>query len=239
MGPRLVNDNGAKLVLALLEEAHQQGHRAVAKTSLIKFLYLSDFYYHQEAGRTWTVWEWRFLHFGPFAPAAAQMLDELVLRRHIISEERQSEAEDRKVVLYSLPEHREALFLRDIGIPAGVAISLRSDFKRYAGKLPELLDYVYFRTTPMESAKPGDVLDFSRCTKPAKADFRPIEMKRLSPKVIRRTRERVRELIRQHPRATLPNAGGPIDDVYLGAMAELEDEPISTDISGCADIKVD
>jgi hypothetical protein len=123
-----VSDKRGKLILALLEEARQQGQTAISKTALIKLIYLADYYYCQEKGRTWTGWEWRFVHFGPFAPAAAQMLDDLVLRRHILMEKRQSE--DKEFVLYSLPERGQAPSLRDIDVPIGAAINIRADLKR-------------------------------------------------------------------------------------------------------------
>ncbi len=233
-------DRSGEFILAVLGSALEQGHHAVLKTALIKFLYLADYHAARERnGEPWTDWEWRFMHFGPFAVSAAIELDGLVQVGRLMADERASQAGDKEYVLYSLPEGMQTPSLRFFDFPSSAMLALQADIKRYGNNLSTLLDYIYFHTEPMETAKPGQLLDFGRCTKHDAADFRHVEMKKLRPKAIKKFRAQLRELINQRKSGEQITAEGPFDQTYFEGIAELEGDSLGTGLTGRAAIKVD
>jgi hypothetical protein len=226
------------LILGILREAKETGAISLTRTVLHKFVYLADLYQAEETqGKTFTGESWKFLHFGPFANAVARSMDGLVSSQALFADTRTPQDDDAEFVVYSL-RGPGGPRLREIGLASPVALRLDSDLRRFAKNLPALLDFVYFRTWPMEKAKPGDTLDFSQCVKLATAEFRPVEMLPLTQGKIKRTREKLRAILK-----TLPPAQnielGPIDEVYLAGIAALSSDSLPEGFAGFAEIDDD
>ena len=226
------------LIQAILREAREQGAAPMLRTTLVKFLYLVDVYAAEEShGMPASDIEWRFLHFGPFSTQVTNALDELSARQVIFADQRQAASGDKEFVLYNLSGHQRAGDLRQIGISGHIQTRLQADMRRYARDLPRLLNYVYFRTTPMIDARPGDVLDFSNCKKLMPEDVKPVEMNRLRPKAIKQARNKLRNMIEaRKSQATVDH--GPYDDVYFSALSMLDGEPMEVGLAGRAKLKL-
>jgi hypothetical protein len=219
-------------MLAILREAQRAGHGALLRTILHKLVYLADVYVAEETvGHTYTGETWRFLHYGPFAAGVAESLDRLESGGLVHCERREIEARDIEYALYS-PSSDATETLRDIQLPPAVALRLGADLKRYARNLPGLLDYVYFRSEPMEGASPGEVLRFDRCVKASIAEYNPIQMLPIPKAQIRRAREALGKRMRESAAAAAKGAMGPIDEVFLQGVATLDDEPLPTGLTG-------
>jgi hypothetical protein len=208
-------------VLAILQEAKDLGIKTLTRTVLLKFVYLLDFYVAEEtSGKKWTDFEWSFLHYGPYSVDLAQCLD---LMEGAASIELEQHAKtDKEFVLYRIGERSTPTPLRELGVPANAIFRLADAIRRYAYSLPELLDYVYFRTTPMLHARPRDILSFASCARVVyKNDLRSIRLETPSAKQMARMRELI-GAIRQRNIGTdrnhlLPNPT--VDEHYLAALS--------------------
>ncbi len=224
------------LTLAILREAKSQDAAPILRTTLVKFLYLLDVYTAEEnEGAHVSGIEWRFYHFGPFSDQVATTLDTLASRKLIFADSRGMTEGDNEYVLYSLNSSR-AFDLRGLGISGSIQRRIHSDLKRYARDLSRLLDYVYFRTTPMADAQPGDVLDFSDCRKAQFDDVKPIQMQKLRPKAIKETRYKLRELMNAR-KARSAFEHGPYDEVYFSGLDMMDEVALETGFSGRAKLK--
>jgi len=225
------------LILAILQEARSQGIGSMLRTTLVKYLYLLDVYSAEETqGTPVSGVEWQFLHFGPFSTAVAETLDDLAAQRILFADKRESKDGDKEFVLYSLTD-KNVPNLRELGIAGRIQLHVQADIKRYGRDLPQLLDYVYFRTMPMADAQPGDILDFSHCSKIRLEDVRPVEMCRLRPKAIKTTRGKLRDLIEARKSREVVNQG-PYDEVYYSALRQLDGVSLETGLVGKAKLKV-
>lgn len=232
------NDPTQAVVLAILREAQQLGLPPLLRTAIHKFVYLVDLYVAEETqGKTHTGTRWLFLNFGPFAPALASSLEQLVGRGDVFLDQGQSstEAEYRT---YTIRRGLGAP-LRDIGVPGRVALRIAADLKRYARDLPALLDYVYFHTAPMANALPGCVLDFSACMPTDFTAFKPVAMRTIPSKRLKDARAKLRELAKKRDEDRQRYAVGPYDETYYAGMAALEDESLPAGLSGEARIRVE
>jgi hypothetical protein len=221
-------------MLAILREAQRAGQAPLLRTILHKLVYLADVYVAEEAaGHTYTGETWRFLHYGPFAAGVAQALDRLEASGSVYCERREIKDKDVEYALYSARTGANET-LRDIQISGSVALRLGADLKRYARNLPALLDYVYFRTEPMEGAFPGQILSFDSCVKESIADYKAIDMLPISNAKIKRAREIFKKRLSNS--AAVQIASGPIDEIFLQGIAALDEEPLPTGLAGTVKI---
>jgi hypothetical protein len=224
------------VILGLVREAKELGYAPLLRTILHKFVYLADVYVAEETGgQTFTGERWEFLHFGPYSGAVAYAMDSLTASQCLHAEKRIREDDDIEFVLYS-PRGSTGTRLREIGLPVSASLRLDADLRRYARNLPGLLDYVYFQTIPMEDARPHEVLRFDRCVKTITADYKVIEMLRIPSGKLRRTREQLRAILRNSQAAAVKFQHGPIDDVFLAGLGELDGESLPIGLSGKAKI---
>jgi hypothetical protein len=201
---------------------------------------LLDVYSAEESeGQTISNWEWRFLHFGPYSNAAIKVIDDLVTKRQIKAEEKETKSGDKEFVLYDIAEYQKAKNLRELGIAGSIQLRIQADIKRYSRDLPGILNHVYFRTEPMASASPGEILDFSGCRKVDSKDFNSVTMRLLRHKAIKKTREQLRELIKARKESQQPITQGTYDNVYFSVLKQLDGEPLETGVQGKAELKVD
>lgn len=222
-----------QVIRAVLQAAREQEIGALLKTILHKFVYLVDLYEaEQSSGHTFSGAEWRFLHFGPFSSNVAERIVKLIDQREIDLVEGTRSSDDAAYEVYSLS--RPAPSLKDIGISAHTRIHIASDLKRHARNLSSLLDYVYFRTTPMVDAMPGEVLTFESCRKRSVSDYKPVELKKLSAADIKLGRQKLAALANKTKQQI---EVGPFDEVYYEGMKILDDPDLPVGLRGFARIK--
>jgi hypothetical protein len=129
----------------------------VTKTKLLKLIYLFDVEYYRANRRTFTGFTWKFFHLGPWAREFDPILDELV-SAGILAESQSTRPEyDTKFLRTESHYDVSPLFasFRDES-------ALRTVLSAWADSpTGEILDYVYFRTEPMEHGIRNEPLDFS------------------------------------------------------------------------------
>jgi hypothetical protein len=144
------------LVPAIVSYVREQGG-CITKTKLIKLLYLFDVEFYRVHRKTFTGFDWIFFHLGPWTKEYDTVLQQLLSKD--ILDEVPSSKPDIDAKFYRsleprdlnsvLPDYRDRSILRFV---------LDNWGNRPTG---EILDYVYFRTEPMEHAVRNQPLDFS------------------------------------------------------------------------------
>jgi hypothetical protein len=192
----------------------------VTKTKLLKLLYLLDVEYYRVHRTTFTGFRWKFFHLGPWAAEFDPTLEGLVAKGILFPQ--QSSNRDFETIFYkpAVPiDPREPFTnVKDEYILRGV---LKNWGMRTTG---EILDYVYFRTEPMEAGIRNAPLDFSGI----QSERQPMYSKSSSGRTradIQKLRTKFeaqqaqRKASQNQPFAfTPPN----YDEEYVNAMAKLE-----------------
>jgi hypothetical protein len=152
-----MNNPLTELVVAIV--SYVTGHDGyVTKTKLLKLLYLFDVEFYRAHGRTFTGFQWKYFHLGPWTAEFDPLLDDLIKRGSLT--ERMSTKSDFDTKFLGSSDQ----------------IDLRKPFDNYHDEAilksildawgpsttGEILDYVYFRTEPMEHGIRNEKLDFSR-----------------------------------------------------------------------------
>jgi len=213
-----------EVVLAILSELEESGIRALPLTSLVKFVYLVDYWNAKEsAGAKLTPINWRFAHFGPFDGAVMDAIDGLEHVGWLNNESGGGAAKDYQ--LYSLAESITRRTLQAIGLSARAASSVRQLLQQFGRDQSKLLNFVYYKTEPMEDAAPGVVLDFTTCRADKWQDVKPMVAKPIPSDALKAYRERVAaRQAAEDAKARKPIVWeGAYDDVYDSAMALLDD----------------
>ena len=171
--------------------------RQLGPIHLIKYVYLADlFHAKRNNGSTFTGTEWQFYKFGPWSQSVYERIESAL---NSIGAERQSfesnyeERED--WVRWSLSDEGQ---LEEIGnqLPFAITSGLKADVRQFGQDTQGLLHYVY-RTEPMLSAAPNELLDFTVVTQDISMDepvTTPLRMDSLSNKKKKQFKERMREL---------------------------------------------
>jgi len=152
-----MNNPHSELITFIVSYVTERGG-SVTKTKLLKLLYLFDVEFYRTHRKTFTGFQWKYFHLGPWTKEFDPLLDNLV----------SSGSVDEKLI--ERPEF-DAKFLRSNG-----PVDLKGAFDDFkdeailrsvldtwgASSTGEILDYVYFRTEPMEYGVRNEPLDFSR-----------------------------------------------------------------------------
>lgn len=149
-------------IKALLSAAETQGSDGLSTTALTKFLYLLDYYSCLKAADyTRVASDWKFHHFGPYSYQVDLTVKQMEADGSLVVESMEtSSSEDATARIYRLPNWTSRTSLRDLELPKNVPLRLETDMSRFRYNVHALLNYVYFETGPMESAKPGKLLVF-------------------------------------------------------------------------------
>lgn len=152
-----MNPNLSELILAVVSYVTEHGGY-ITKTKLLKLLYLFDVEFYRACGRTFTQFQWKYFHLGPwtkeFDPVLSSLLSDGELAEH--TSER-SEFDTKFLRATELVDLRKPL--ANYKEEAILKIVLDTWGGRTTG---EILDYVYFRTEPMEYGIRNESLDFSK-----------------------------------------------------------------------------
>ena len=126
----------------------------LTKTKLLKLLYLFDVEYFRLHRETFTGFHWKFFHLGPWTNEFDPVL-EGILARGVLSQTRG--LYDGALLTAPNMVDPDSVFpgLKD-------SLALRGILKTWGGaSTGQILDYVYFKTEPMECAIRNEPLDFS------------------------------------------------------------------------------
>jgi len=146
-----------QLIVAVISYVTEHGGY-VTKTKLLKLLYLFDIEFYRAHGTTFTGFQWKYFHLGPWTGEFDPLLAGLVSQGNIVERASERSEFDTKFLL------------------PGERVDLKKPFDNYRDEAilksildiwgpsttGEILDHVYFRTEPMEYGVRNEKLDFSR-----------------------------------------------------------------------------
>jgi len=129
----------------------------VTKTKLLKLLYLLDVEFYRAHGKTFTDFNWKYFHLGPWTNEFDPMFEHLLaggdltenVRQHADYDARFLHAEERVDLRKPFDSYKDEAILKTLLDTWGPCTT------------GEILDYVYFRTEPMEHGIRNEDLDFS------------------------------------------------------------------------------
>ena len=183
-----------KLIQFIVCRATEFG-ASLSPIRVIKFLYLADLYHAREnKGETLTGWPWKFVYFGPYCSESITALNEAVNNGVIDVKSFESKYDEKDRFLYTCREEKEADLEKTLSLY--VWGSLKEAIKKWADDTPGLLDHVYYDTEPMEDAKRGDLLDFSKACLPIK--LAKLEMKKISKSKAEKAKQLISALREQY-----------------------------------------
>ncbi|MGO9270477.1 MAG: hypothetical protein ACLQOO_09530 [Terriglobia bacterium] len=209
-----------QIIAAMVSYVNDHGGYAT-KTKLLKLVYLFDVEYYRANRRTFTGFTWKFFHLGPWAREFGPVLDELVSTGILLESQSTRPDYDAKFLRANSPHDFSTLFtdFRDES-------ALRAVLSTWAeSSTGEILDYVYFRTEPMEHGIRNEPLDFSVIT-----EDRPEKYTRsasgASAKQIAGMKQdfasRLGAVQQSHPSRPFDFTPPSYDDEFRAAMAKLD-----------------
>lgn len=135
--------------------------RSLSPIHLLKYAYLADLHFARfNAGKTFTGIQWRFHHFGPWAPEAFVQIEASM--ESIGAQKRvfRTDFGEKDCVRWSISFDESAMDSAAKGLPLEIKHSLGDLVKHFSNDTSALLHHVY-STPPMLGAAPGEPLDFS------------------------------------------------------------------------------
>jgi hypothetical protein len=203
---------------------------------LVKFLYLADLYHARVSkGETLTGWPWAFVYFGPWCQQANEAINTATRTDLVIAKEFPSKYDDAKDYrMFWLEDTDEEPKVID-ALPTYVWSRLQWAIRKWADDSYGLLDYVYFETEPMITARPGAPLDFSQSQMPMVS--KTIEINKIPKAKIENAKQalaRLRDKYKNGINSRPPQ--GPTDTVFREFISKLEDEDLETGLEGTAEL---
>lgn len=227
-----------KTILGILLLAKKDFGSCVLRTELVKYLYLVDVYNAEcstDSKETWTGLEWKFYHYGPYSQAVAHAIDNLV-KNNLVLKNSNSE-EEKEYSSYSLPDYKEPASLKELGLDNYVTVGLRNAVKKYSSSLPELLNYIYYETTPMQNVRSGDVLSFQNCVKREFDKFKPITQNApLNSKEFKDKKLKLKHSIASRNVVQANPFDGKFDEVYEQGLNLLDLDCVPVGLKGKAQL---
>ena len=148
------------LIRAILTRLRELESTA-SKTKLLKLLYLADIEHFRKTGSTLTGFDWIFYLYGPWAADFDKALDQLESEALIdVKGWTDTSFEGREIRI------SDPLDLGKVIADADEYFRTKRMIDTFAAlSTPELLDYVYFSTEPMEGAEKLKPLDFNKVSR--------------------------------------------------------------------------
>lgn len=214
------------LIAYIVDQVGDQGG-TIGRTALMKLVYLADIEHYRRYGKQATNLQWRFHHYGPYSleldrevRALGLDIDESVFSSAqgdcAVSGYRYRRVGDWKEVERAFNSNYDAAARRCVD---------RVVEQWGLDPLPTILDYVYFETEPMQDARRGEMLDFSK-VQPETASRTSVAQAWLSKELASEMRQRLHArrgtpAKKEVRKATEP----PYDEVYEEACRVMaEDE---------------
>lgn len=205
-----------EIALQILNEAADRG-TSLGKTQLVKLLYLAEVQYYKATQQRLTALEWIFYHYGPYAFELESVLSGPEFEKTQIKTE-----DEKDFIRYTVAERALAY---KTSLEPKITLLIKKIVGEWKEKpLPELLDYVYFETEPMQVVKRrGDPLDFTT-VKPADELTKVIPMKasKEAEKKVAELRARMQGFLESVAEAR-PNEASVLPE-YIEAIKAWEEE---------------
>ena len=188
------------------------------KTKLVKLLYLIDVENYRRRRRTLTGLEWQFYHYGPYAFAFDEALEDLEFD---IPQESIRTGNGRDAIVFRLDWNIRSRLGSYI---ESAELSLVNRILREWGEveLNPLLDHVYFNTEPMREAKRGEILDFSTI-QPRRVQRSSRDATQMTADRLAEYRTRFKESMAGRESRSL-NPPPRLDEVFHDALARMNRE---------------
>lgn len=152
-----MNSGLSRLIPAIVSYITEHGGY-VTKTKLLKLLYIFDVEYYRLHRQIFSGFEWKFFHLGPWTREFDPLLENLVAQAALVESASSRPEYDTKFYRTTEPLDISGMFA---GFKDEAALKTILDTWGQSST-GELLDYVYFRTEPMECGVRNEPLDFSK-----------------------------------------------------------------------------
>jgi hypothetical protein len=209
--------NLSELIIAIVSYVTERGGY-ITKTKLLKLLYLFDVEFYRAHGKTFTGFQWKYFHLGPWTREFDPLLEGLVAKGSITEQ------------LVEKPDF-DAKFLRP-----NESANLKATFGNYKDELvltnlldlwgqsptSEILDYVYFRTEPMEHGIRNEPLDFSRVLQQLPETYKRQASKATAREIKAMRREFSQKVAQSLPSNKFEFTPPKYDEEFLAAMEKLD-----------------
>jgi hypothetical protein len=179
-----VNETVQALIPAVVAYVVETGGY-VTKTKLLKLLYLIDVEFYRFNGQTFTGFDWKFFHLGPWSAEFDPLINNLVASGTLIERAGTKSEYETKFFHVAEPHNLSKIFKT-----ANDEFAIKGVLRTWAeSSTGEILDHVYFRTEPMERGVRNERLDFSAISHgPVERYGRPSSG--ISPREVKKLREK-------------------------------------------------
>lgn len=162
-----MNPTLSELIVAVVSYVNEHGGY-ITKTKLLKLLYLFDVEFYRAYGRTFTQFQWKYFHLGPWTREFDPLLDRLLSRGKLVGHTSERSEFDTQFLRASesvdlrkpVANYKEEAILKIVLDTWGTTTT------------GEILDYVYFQTEPMEYGIRNENLDFSKIVQQLPGQYR-------------------------------------------------------------------
>lgn len=211
-----MNDIVQNLVPAVVAYVTETGGY-VTKTKLLKLLYLVDVEFFRLHRRTLTGFNWKFFHLGPWTAEFDPLIEGLTTSGVLL--ERPASKPDYETKFYQVEEQKD---LGKLFASANDEFLVKGILKTWAqSPTAEILDFVYFRTEPMELGIRSQPLDFNTIAElPAERYVR--SSSGLSSKKIAELRRKFRERSAEVKRPAFQFTPPRSDEEFEKALTRLQ-----------------
>ncbi|MCA9423262.1 MAG: hypothetical protein KC592_19740 [Nitrospira sp.] len=193
----------------------------LSKTKLLKLLYLFDVEYYRQHGATFTGFQWKFFHLGPWTNEYDPILEGLVRSGALLAKP------------YSTGEYEgcnyepvEECDFSPIFPRVKDEMALRNILSVWAEKsLGEILDHIYFRTEPMEQGIRNAPLDFSLIPSQSPEPYRRSSSGKTSKELAHRRKQfgQKQKEFRQLQNASFEFTPPRFDEEFYQALSKLNE----------------
>jgi hypothetical protein len=190
------------------------------KTKLVKLLYLIDLEFYRLYSRKLTEFEWVFYYYGPYAYAIDDVLKQLDLD---IPQEVVVTAAGHKANIFKFPKYLTAEFEdKSSNLQKSVVDRILNEWG--PEELNPLLSYVYFHTEPMQDAQRGEILDFSKISRPSLQTVK--KTVQIPEEQTQNLRRKFKEIKKYRLRSIYQslNPKPRFDDVFMHSLVSLESD---------------
>jgi hypothetical protein len=160
----------------------------LTKTKLLKLIYLFDVEFFRVHRRTFTEFQWKYFHLGPWTREFDPLLSDLVASGTLL--EATSAKSDYDTKFYRPSEEVEIGRLFEKYSDEAILKNVLDTWGECS--TGEILDYVYFRTEPMEHGVRNEPLDFTRISEQALPQYSKASSGK-TPKDIKKARRRLED----------------------------------------------
>jgi hypothetical protein len=195
-----------------------QHHGYMTKTKLLKLVYLLDVEFYRAHGTIFSGFRWKYFHLGPWTREFDPLLERLIFDGCITEQTSQRSDYDTKFLRSAEPADLKKPF--DTYKDEAILKTLLDTWGPTT--TGEILDYVYFRTEPMEHGVRNESLDFSVVLQQVPGTYKRSSSSKTSGEISRLRREFAQKIATRsspsQPQFTEPR----YDDEFRAAMEKLD-----------------